>query len=133
MTLSTPTTKPPDTTPTTTGTTKMSAVVAMLRWLRTGSIAAVSPAMIPRAATSPMTLRFTGRVTALPPTLGLHFHHALGRAHLVSGVFAVTGPPCRNRAGGLPRPSHAALLDGRFGRSSSDELERELPKGGQPI
>ncbi len=49
-------------TPTTTGTTSTSAVVAMLRCARNGSITAVSAAMQVNADSDPMTLR---RVVAL--------------------------------------------------------------------
>src|ERR1700722_7064088 len=51
---------PPQTTPITTGTTKTSAVVAMLRWPRSGIIAIVRAAMLARAATVPITARFIG-------------------------------------------------------------------------
>ena len=59
MTLSTPARNPPTTVPMTTGTTRISAVVAMLRWPRSGSIAAVSTAMLARAATVPVMVRFS--------------------------------------------------------------------------
>src|SRR5712671_6024839 len=49
---------PPQTTPITTGTTRTSAVVAMLRWPRSGIIAIVRAAMLARAATVPITVRF---------------------------------------------------------------------------
>src|SRR5260221_7029804 len=49
---------PPQTTPMTTGTTRTSAVVAMLRWLRSGTIAIVRTAMLARAATVPIAVRF---------------------------------------------------------------------------
>src|ERR1700732_3887740 len=51
---------PPVTTPITTGTTRTSAVVAILRWFRSGVIAIVSAVMLARAATVPVTVRFIG-------------------------------------------------------------------------
>src|SRR5258708_33471602 len=58
-TLTAPAANPPHTTPMTTGTTRTSAVVAMLRWLRRGTIATVRTAMLARAAAVPIMLRIT--------------------------------------------------------------------------
>src|ERR1700735_1246491 len=55
-----PATNPPRTTPITTGTIRTSAVVAMLRWPRSGIIAIVRSAMLATAATVPIRVRFIG-------------------------------------------------------------------------
>lgn len=53
-------------TPTTTGTTSTRAVVAMLRWVRSGSMATVSTAVQARAASDPARLRRTVSVVGVP-------------------------------------------------------------------
>src|ERR1700722_7703692 len=63
----TPPMKPPRTTPMTTGITSTSAVVAMLRLARTGSMAPVRSAMLARAALVPITVRLIVVACRLSP------------------------------------------------------------------
>src|SRR3984885_12896827 len=103
MTLSAPAPKPPRTTPMTTGTTRTSAVVAMLRWPRIGIIAIVRSAMLARAATAPITVRFI----ALPLSLtGLARGHDM---HVDPGPGREPRDPPHDRAAADQLPPAAAL------------------------
>src|ERR1039458_10159177 len=95
---------PPMSTPMTTGTTRTRAVVAMLRWLRRGSMALVSRAMLASAATVPITQRF--RAVPFGSIMAHRGHRDIGR--LPGSASAQHGPVACPRCSG-----HVLLAPGQ--------------------